>query len=36
MPAEDAYLLDTTKLSPAEVLDEAIRVVQEKLLAATE
>jgi len=35
LPAEDAYLLDTTKLSPAEVVDEAIRTVQEKFMAAT-
>ena len=36
IPAEDAYLLDTTKLSPEEVLGEATRVVQEKFLTATE
>jgi cytidylate kinase len=35
LPAEDAFLLDTTKLSATEVLDEAIRIVQEKFLLAT-
>jgi cytidylate kinase len=35
VPAEDAYLLDTTKLSPVEVLDEAARIVREKFLAVT-
>jgi cytidylate kinase len=35
-PANDAYMLDTTKLSPAEVLDEATRIVKEKFLTATD
>ena len=36
LPADDAYLVDTTKLSATEVLDEATRIVREKFLAATE
>jgi cytidylate kinase len=36
LPADDAYMLDTTKLSPEEVLGEATRVVREKFLTATE
>jgi cytidylate kinase len=36
MPANDATMLDTTKLSPAEVLDEATRIVKEKFLTATD
>lgn len=36
LPADDAFLLDTTKLSPDEVLGKAINVVQEKFLTATE
>jgi len=35
LPAEDAYLLDTTKLSADEVLEEAVRIIQEKFLTAT-
>ena len=35
-PSDDAYLLDTTKLGPAEVLDTAVRIVQEKFLSATD
>ncbi len=35
-PANDAYLLDTTKLSPDEVLDTAIYTVQKKFLGATD
>jgi len=35
LPADDAYLLDTTRLSATEVLDEAIRIVQEKFLTVT-
>ena len=34
--AEDAQVLDTTSLSPDEVLGAAIRLVQEKFLTATE
>jgi len=33
--AADAHVLDTTKLSPAEVLDEAIQVVRARFLAAS-
>ena len=35
-PSDDAYLLDTTKLSPAEVLDTAIHIVQERFLTVTD
>ncbi|MBU6474766.1 MAG: (d)CMP kinase [Alphaproteobacteria bacterium] len=35
-PADDAYLLDTTKLSPPEVLDTAIHTVRQKLLTVTD
>ena len=35
-PAEDAYLLDTTDLSPEAVLDAAIATVRGKLVAATD
>jgi cytidylate kinase len=34
-PADDAFLLDTTKLSAAEVLETAINAVREKFISAT-
>lgn len=35
-PSDDAYLLDTTKLSPVEVLETAIHIVQERFIASTD
>jgi cytidylate kinase len=35
-PSDDAYLLDTTKLNPAEVLETAIHIVQERFLVTTD
>ena len=35
-PSDDAYLLDTTKLSPSEVLDTAVNIVQDRFLTATD
>lgn len=36
LAAADAYVLDTTKLSPAEVLDEAIQIARARFLAASD
>ncbi len=36
LPAADAFLLDTTRLSPVDVLERATFIVQEKFLKATD